>query len=97
MQDDAIRNLNKIRPQRDVDSGRTAMEADAFEQALEESKLQSHGSWLDLFSKTYLKRTVVSCLLFKHHSIANDDEIVTFMFFFQQVTGQQFANSYGPS
>ncbi|KAH8901337.1 general substrate transporter [Thozetella sp. PMI_491] len=79
--DEAVQSFNKIRPADDRDSGRTIREVNAIEQAIQESKSLNQGRWKDLFSKTYLNRTM----------------IVTFMFFFQQVTGQQFANSYGPT
>lgn len=81
LQDEAIASLNKIRPEKERENGNTTLEADAWEQAIEETKNQSQGSWKELFSKTYINRTI----------------IVALMFFFQQVTGQQFANSYGPS
>lgn len=78
---DAITSLNKIRPVKESENGTTTLEADAWEQAIEETKSQNQGSWKDLFGRTYINRTI----------------IVGVMFFFQQVTGQQFANSYGPS
>ncbi|KAK5567996.1 hypothetical protein LTR43_006136 [Exophiala xenobiotica] len=78
---EALNNMNRIRPRSFQESGRTALEVDAFEQAIQENMTKNRGSWLDLFSKTYLSRTI----------------IVTLMFFFQQTTGQQFANSYGPT
>ncbi|KAJ9498535.1 hypothetical protein H2202_005720 [Exophiala xenobiotica] len=78
---EALNNMNRIRPRSFQESGRTALEVDAFEQAIQENMTMNRGSWLDLFSKTYLSRTI----------------IVTLMFFFQQTTGQQFANSYGPT
>lgn len=52
--------MNRIRPRSYQESGKTALEVDAFEQAIEESKLMNRGAWLDLFSRTYLKRTIVS-------------------------------------
>ena len=73
--------MSRIRPARDRENGSTTLEVEAWEQAIEESKLQTQGSWKDLFSKTYHNRTIV----------------VGVVFFFNQVTGQQFANSYGPS
>ena len=36
------------------------MEVDAFEMAIEESKTTTEGSWMDLLSKKYLNRTLVS-------------------------------------
>jgi hypothetical protein len=52
--------LDKIRPTRESQSGQTTLEADAWELAIEESKKQNHGSWKDLFGKTYINRTIVS-------------------------------------
>ena len=52
--------MNRLRPRSHQDSGKTALEIDAFEKAIEESKVMNRGSWLDLFGKTYLNRTIVS-------------------------------------
>lgn len=52
--------MNRIRPRSHQDNGKTALEIDAFEQAIEESKGMNRGAWIDLFSKTYIKRTIVS-------------------------------------
>lgn len=54
--------MNRIRSQSHQDSGQTVHEVDLFEQAIEESKMLNDGSWKDLFSKTYGKRTIVSAL-----------------------------------
>ncbi|KAJ9647499.1 hypothetical protein H2204_000128 [Knufia peltigerae] len=79
--DEALKAMNRVRPRAYEESGRTAREIDAIEQAIAESRSMNQGSWLDLFNRKYLRRTI----------------IVTLMFFFQQTTGQQFANSYGPT
>lgn len=79
--DEAIKSLNRVRPVEDKESGQTLLEIEACEEAILESKIQNQGQWRDLFKQSYINRTI----------------IVSFMFFFQQVTGQQFANSYGPT
>ena len=52
--------LDKIRPKHDVQSGATALEADAIEQLIMQSDAVDQGSWLDLFRGNYLRRTWVS-------------------------------------
>lgn len=66
-QDEAVKSLNKIRPTRESQSGQTTLEADAWELAIEESKKQNHGSWKDLFGRTYINRTIVSGDPLSHH------------------------------
>lgn len=58
--DEAVHNLIRIRPKGDEDAA--AQEADAFEQAVAESKSQSEheAGWKDLVSKKYVNRTLVS-------------------------------------
>lgn len=63
LKDDAIANLNRVRPQREQENGNTTLEADAIEQAIKESKIQNQGSWKELFGKTYIKRTIVRALI----------------------------------
>ncbi|KAK5338365.1 hypothetical protein LTR98_006215 [Exophiala xenobiotica] len=98
---EALNNMNRIRPRSFQESGRTALEVDAFEQAIQENMTMNRGSWLDLFSKTYLSRTIVSVsqqmTTTATFETLTNAQIVTLMFFFQQTTGQQFANSYGPT
>jgi hypothetical protein len=62
--EEALRALNRIRPKREVDSGSTAYEIQAFDQALEEDKLVSQGSWLDLFRSNYPRRLMIAMLMF---------------------------------
>ena len=59
----ALKNLNRIRSKRLAENGTTAAEIRALDEAVESSNMQS-GSWLDLFRGTYLRRTVVTSLLF---------------------------------
>jgi hypothetical protein len=75
------------------------MEVDAIEQAIEENKTVNQGSWMDLFNQTYLRRTIVSFSdqFHVYGTMLIRQQIVSLLFFFNQVTGQQFANSYGPS
>lgn len=97
-QDQALHNMNQVRPRGHVESGRTAAEIDAFEQAIQESKGMNQGSWIDLLRPRYLNRTIVSGPVLQVMHVADQHlQIVTLMFFFQQTTGQQFANSYGPT
>lgn len=61
VQEEALRNLERIRPARDVDQGIVRAEVDLYEQALLESRQIEEAGWLDLFSRRYLSRTLVSC------------------------------------
>lgn len=60
MKEQAIENMNKIRPARERENGQTVLEIEGFEMAIEESKKQNQGSWKDLFGRTYINRTIVS-------------------------------------
>lgn len=62
--EEALRALNKIRPKREVDSGMTAYEIQAFDQAIEEDRLVSQGSWLDLFRGNYFRRVMIAMWMF---------------------------------
>jgi hypothetical protein len=55
--------LDKIRRQADIDQGLTVAEADAVEQALNESKQTGQGRWRDLLRKSHRGRTLVYPLL----------------------------------
>lgn len=55
--------LNKIRRQADIDQGLTVAEADAVQQALDESKRTGQGRWRDLLRKSHRGRTLVCSLL----------------------------------
>lgn len=79
--DKALKNLNRLRPKKMVETGMTAAEINAIDFAIESNQAADQGRWLDLFRGTYLRRTVVASLLF----------------WFHQTTGQQFVNSYGPT
>jgi hypothetical protein len=59
VKEEAVRELNRIRPKEDSENGQTTLEAEAWEQAIEEAKESNYGSWLDLFKKAYLNRTIV--------------------------------------
>lgn len=77
---DAKAVLDRIRPQQDIDSGATAAEADALEQAVEEARtLRDTGRWVDLFRGNYLRRTWICATVFV----------------FEQMNGNQFVLSYG--
>lgn len=62
MKDKAIESINKIRPARERESGRTIAEVEGFELAIHESKKRNQGSWKDLFGRSYLNRTIVSII-----------------------------------
>lgn len=75
-------------------------EADAVEMALQESRQMGEGRWIDLVKKAHLGRTIVSGqadLALVVNSVQLTSQIATVTFFFNQTTGQQFANSYGPT
>ncbi|WVW86933.1 hypothetical protein I302_108989 [Kwoniella bestiolae CBS 10118] len=77
----AIISLNKIRPAHQEEDGTTVAEAETIEQAIQESREIGEGQWLDLFRKSHRRQAWICAM----------------MFFFNQTTGQQFANVYGPS
>ena len=78
--DEALRSLNSIRPQRDIDNGLTGAEIDAIELAVDESKgFDREGRWIDLFRGNMLWRTWIAWS----------------MFVFLQFTGVQFVNTFG--
>ena len=52
--------LNRIRPQRDVDSGLTFAEVQAIEQAVDEQLIAGNGRWMDLFRGTNFRRAMAS-------------------------------------
>jgi hypothetical protein len=62
MKDQAIENMNKVRPGREREGGQTILEVEGFEMAIEESKKQSQGTSKDLFGRTYINRTIVSTI-----------------------------------
>lgn len=51
--------MDKIRPQRDIDSGATEAEIDAIGKLIDESLAKEDGAWMDLFRGNYLRRTWV--------------------------------------
>lgn len=75
----ALRNLNRLRPRDDVDKGYTKFEADVIERSLEEAGGLDQGRWLDLFRGNMLRRTWIAWSLFA----------------FLQFTGIQFTNTFG--
>ncbi|WVQ85136.1 hypothetical protein IAT38_007301 [Cryptococcus sp. DSM 104549] len=79
--EEALKQLNRLRTKSDVASGTTISEVDAIEQSIVEAEQTGSGSWLDLFRGNYFRRAM----------------ICTWLFIFQQITGSQFVNSYGPT
>jgi len=92
----ALGALNKLRHKREVESGQTALEIAAFDQAIEEDKQLQGGGWLDLMRGTYRRRTFVSGQDIDSVSKLTF-QLAMFMFIFQQTTGGQFLLSYGPT
>ena len=76
----ALKNLDRIRTQADVDNGRTVMEIQALDSANKEASANK-SRWIELIHGTYPRRVL----------------IVSLLFFFNEVTGQQFVNAYGPT
>ena len=64
--EEAIKNLDRVRPKGDVLSGITVAEIEAVEMAIEEAKAKVGGSWIDLFRGTYFRRTMVRVCTFQH-------------------------------
>lgn len=62
--EEAIRSLNFVRPQRDIDSGLTTAEVNAFEKSLQEAGGHDQGRWTDLFRGNMLRRTWIAWSLF---------------------------------
>ncbi|RXK38375.1 hypothetical protein M231_04284 [Tremella mesenterica] len=62
-EDRALKNLNRIRPKKDVDSGLTMLEIDALEQANFESRA-NESRWIELFQGTYRRRAVITAVTF---------------------------------
>ncbi|CAK7199486.1 hypothetical protein SEUCBS139899_002166 [Sporothrix eucalyptigena] len=80
----ALRNMEKLRQRKDVDSGFVAAEIDAIEEAIQLGYAdENQGSWWTLFTDptNYGRRAW----------------IVASLFIFQQTNGNQFVNSYGPT
>lgn len=61
---EALRNLNKLRPKRDADDKLTDAEVDAIEASFEESGGHDAGRWIDLLRGNMLRRTWIACTLF---------------------------------
>lgn len=79
--DEALKALNRLRSQTDVDHALTKLEVDTINQSLNEAGGRDQGRWIDLFRGNMLRRTWISWTLFV----------------FLQFTGIQFVNSYGPT
>ena len=58
--EEAIKNLNRLRPQHEVEAGTTIAELDAIETMMNEEEGNHEGRWIDLFGRRYIKRTAVS-------------------------------------
>lgn len=56
----AIKSLDRLRKQSEIDAGNTEYEVQAIQAAVEESKRVEQGRWVDLLTKTYWRRTYVS-------------------------------------
>ena len=93
--EEALKNLNKLRSQKEVNSGVTEMEIAALDAANQESRAND-SRWIELFQGTYLRRSIVSCPS-PIHCPSRSSQIIALTFFFNEVTGQQFVNAYGPT
>ena len=58
-EEQALKNLDRIRPQSDVDNGLTVMEIQSLDQANKEA-LANKSRWIELLSGTYPRRIMVS-------------------------------------
>lgn len=56
----ALKNLNRLRPKHEVEAGTTLAEVDAIETMMKEEVGNYEGRWLDLFGRRYGRRTAVS-------------------------------------
>jgi len=79
--DEGLKSLNRLRKQRDIDAGVTEVEIEEIKYAVEQSKVETQGRWIDLLSKKYRYRAF----------------IVVSLFFYYETTGGQFVNVYGPT
>lgn len=72
---------------------------EAIKQAVEEARVLGTGSWIDLFRGTHFRRSMVGGLWFSSTlaCLTGSYQIAAWLFIFQQITGQQFYNSYGPT
>ena len=59
--EEALASLNKLRSQKEVDSGFTEMEIAAMDAANQESRA-TKSRWIELFQGTYLRRSIVNDL-----------------------------------
>ncbi|WVW80523.1 hypothetical protein I302_102508 [Kwoniella bestiolae CBS 10118] len=56
--DEAIKVLDRVRPQHEAASGVTAIEVQAFEAAIEDARHMREGRWTDLFRGTFRRRAI---------------------------------------
>jgi hypothetical protein len=61
--DEALRNLNRLRPTHEVEAGTTNAEIDAIETMMKEEDGNYEGRWADLFGRRYIRRTGVSGII----------------------------------
>lgn len=71
-------NLDKIRHKHEVEDGSTAAELAAMHSLVEESLASEEGTWMDLFSRKYIRQSWIAATLFA----------------LQQNNGNQFVQSY---
>ena len=59
--EEALKEIQRLRPKRNIGTGTNELEVDLMEQAVNESRLDEHNSsWIDLFRGTNLRRTMVA-------------------------------------
>ena len=57
--DGALGSLERLRPRWEVENGTTNAEVDALEEAVMEARSAKTGRWIDLFSRKFIRRTMV--------------------------------------
>ncbi|WVQ65533.1 hypothetical protein V865_003192 [Kwoniella europaea PYCC6329] len=80
-EEEALHNLRRLRNQHDVDAGIPEAEIEAIKSAIAYSNSISQGSWMELFSGPYWRRTIYASIMFMAY----------------EAGGNQFYNAYGPS
>ena len=59
----ALTSLERLRPKWEVDNGAAFAEVNALEEAVVEARSVPSGRWIDLFRRSFIRRTMVKLLL----------------------------------
>ena len=62
--DQALKGLNRIRPKKDVDAGRTVLEIELLEAAIHEASSQDSGRWIELITRPYYRQHFIGFMVF---------------------------------